>query len=138
MLLTLTLLLLVGCERGGEPSARPAIPRPELTVNLNEKVGQEVEVTGVLVSVSIQATKKNAEWSGETTANLECKGMALTCRFPRTTTGPPIQMLRNGLPDVRLVTLRGTVVSVEPPGNATLAECVVVHDPPAPPFKPSR
>ena len=30
---------------------------------------------------------------------------------------------------MRLLTVRGTVVSVEPAGTATLADCVVVGDP---------
>ena len=124
-------LLLASCERKNEPtpSKLPAT-RPELKVNLKEKIGQAVEVTGLLVKVSTDETKQQDKWIGETTATLECKGMTLTCRFPGVTKAP-IQFAP-GIADMRLVTIRGTVVSVEPEGTATLIECVVVSDPASP------
>ena len=91
ILLISALLLLTGCERkNAGPPSRPgvAVVRPELKVNLKEKVGETVEVTGLLVAVSIDGTKEQDKWVGETTATLECKGMTLACKFPRATKTP--------------------------------------------------
>lgn len=127
-LLLAALLALAGCNpKNAGPPPKPPIPRPELNVNLKEKLGQEVEVTGVLVAVSVQATKERDQWVGETTATLECKGVTLTCEFPKAAKAPLV--LVPGVVDTRLVTVRGTVVSAEPAGAATLSDCVVVSDP---------
>jgi hypothetical protein len=131
--LLISALLLTGCERkDAGPPPKLVLVRPELTVNLKEKLGQEVEVTGLLVGVSVDAAKEQEKWVGESTVTLECKGMKLTCRFPRATR-VPVQFAP-GVPssDMRLLTVRGTVVSVEPEGAATLAGCAVVSDPAKP------
>jgi hypothetical protein len=128
ILLIPALLLLAGCGRkDGDMPPKAAVVRPELKVNLKEKVGQTVEVTGLLVAVSTHGTKEQDKWVGEMTATLECKGVTLACKFPRATKAR-IHFLP-GIEDVRLLTVRGTVVSVEPGGTATLADCVVVSDP---------
>ena len=127
------LLLLTGCGRkDGDAPPKPALVRPELTVNLKEKLGTEVEVTGLLVGVSTNATKEQEKWLGETTVTLECKGMKLTCQFPQATR-VPVQFIP-GLSgsDMRLLTVRGTVASIEPEGTATLTGCAVVSDPAKP------
>jgi hypothetical protein len=127
--LILTLLLLTGCEQKNRRApSEVSVVRPELKVNLKEKIGQSVEVTGLLVAVSTKATKEQDKWVGETTAKLECKEMTLTCTFPRSAEAAPVQ-LAPGVIDMRLLTVRGTVVSVESEGTATLADCVVVSDP---------
>ncbi len=131
--LLISALLLTGCERKDVgPPPKPALVRPELTVNLKEKLGQDVEVTGLLVGVSVDATKEQEKWVGETTVTLECKGMKLTCRFPRATR-VPVQLVPGvSGSDMRLLTVRGTVASVEPEGTATLTGCAVVSDPAKP------
>jgi len=128
LILLISALLLKGCERknGGTPF-KVAVVRPELKVNLEEKIGQDVEVTGFLVAVTTAGTKEQEKWVGETAATLECKGMKLTCKFPRTTKAP-VQLIP-GILDMRLLTVRGTVVSVETEGTATLTDCVVISDP---------
>jgi hypothetical protein len=128
ILLISALLLLTGCERKtGVTPSKVAIVIPELKVNLKEKIDQDVEVTGFLIAVSVDGFKEQDKWVGETTAKLECKGMTLTCKFPRAPE-PPVRLIP-GIVDMRLLTVRGTVVSVEPEGTATLVDCVVVHDP---------
>ncbi len=131
--LLITALLLTGCERKDVgPVPKPSPVRPELKVNLNEKLGREVEVTGLLVSVSTDVTKEQEKWVGETTVMLECKGMKLTCHFPKAPKVPVQFVPGFSGSDMRLLTLRGTVVSVEPEGTATLTGCVVVSDPARP------
>jgi hypothetical protein len=129
----ITALLLTGCEQKiADRPSKPAPTRPELKVNLKEELGREVELTGLLVGVSMDGTKEQEKWGGEATVQLECKGMTLTCRFPRAAKMPV--NFQPGLPgsDMRLVTLRGTVASVEPEGRATLTGCVLVSDPAKP------
>ncbi len=122
------LLLLPGCGRkDGDTPPRAAVVRPELKVDLKEKVGQVVEVTGLLAAVSTDGTKEQDKWVGEMTATLECKGMTLECKFPRATKAP--DWFKLDIVGVRLLTVRGTVASVEPAGKATLTDCVAVGDP---------
>jgi len=128
ILLMSALSLLTGCPQNtrGTPS-KVAMIRPELKVDLREKVGKVVEVTGLLVSVSTDGARERDEWVGVTTVTLGCKGVTLACTFPRAAT-PPVRFLP-GVENMRHLTVRGTVVSVEPAGTATLSDCEVVSDP---------
>jgi hypothetical protein len=129
--LLISALVLTGCgQKHGAAPPKVSVARPELKMNLKEKLGQTVEVTGLLGAVSVSGTKEPDQWIGETTAALECKGMTLACKFPPAPKAP-VRLLP-GVEDMRLVTVRGTVVSVEPEGTATLADCVVVSDPAKP------
>ncbi|HJZ54300.1 MAG TPA: hypothetical protein VKE74_05050 [Gemmataceae bacterium] len=129
ILLMPALLLLTGCGRKHEnPNSLVAVEIPALKVDLDEKVGQPVEVTGRLVGVSVEGTKEQGVWVGEYTATLSCKRMTrgwvtVDCKLPRATKAP--DWFRPGRVD-GLLTVRGTVVSVGPGDKATLADCVVV------------